>query len=485
MGRTLLFAATVWHCFVAAHRVQISLQKSSLESDESLVSAACLTASGLPVELPYPFTLVIQVTNKQEVVAKMGGTWFGWAMDYVVSDATFMSKMAGKLSTMMPVKLKEQGLEVSAGSAEFPAATKLKLPMRITSLNLKHLLTKAKGERFANTVLSLKGIFKDLGQPEKYPEIEAKMTRSVLSGFLAKLPEILQEKLAEEHIKAIVSVEPTPSKEEEPLPTLIPAPASRHIFSIEFLDREVIIAAARAEKGAVAAGAVQHMPSGKFVDLVAQKLLAMPQSIQEKLAAKGMDGALGISAVAEPQDHPKDAMWLVMDIDSSNSLPAILSMQPALARLFQAFDILRDEGLEQMGIMKENVGNQVIGKFVEGITDALPTQLTEKLGARVNRVSAPYYDLLKQKQQLGRCCGVEADDEEPPKIFFVPHDLLKRSAVCPRIRLDGLEACAMSFPPRPFAHRHMHIEQTHHRALTACFQDVSGALASELAGACQ
>jgi hypothetical protein len=420
---------------------------------------------------PFTFDIVVEVKNKDEVVATMGGFWFGWAMDWVVSDESFMEKLVEKFVTLLPEKLGEKGftVEVVPKPAHGLVAT---MAMTVKDFDMPAILTEAKGERFAAAITSLQEIFPALGKEDKWQGIEEKVSSMVKFMLMTKVPAILEEQLAGQHVKAVVTTDPPAKMEEEEVPERLPEPPGRLFYSVAFQDREAIAAQAKNSSGSLAAKAVRRMSSKRFLETVGAKLEEqIPATVEKAVADKGMLGAMAASVTTAPMadagSDNVDAFWLILS--PTVSFDAIKETNANLGGLFDALGVLHEEGLEAMGVQQHNLRVQIEEKIIEGVAGALPGKLEEQLNAKVEPFDEGAFEAVQHMGPAGRCC--ESGSSAPGSFFWIAAELLKSGKSCPYVGLSlgqSFGPCVYNKFVGPVRGPPEGVVQTHHRAVTEC-----------------
>lgn len=453
-----------------AFRVWLALLALSFVRWTSAARIAIHTAEDISKK-PFAFDIVVDVKNKDEVVAEMGGFWFGWAMDWVVSDETFMEKLVEKFVTLLPEKLGEKGftVEVVPKPVHGLVAT---MRMTVQDFDMSGLMREAKGERFSQALMSLHDIFATLGKADKWQGIEEKITSMVKFMLMTKVPAILEEQLGGQHVKAVVTTDPPAEAAEEELPERLPEPPGRLIYSVVFRDREAIAAQAKNMSGSLAAKAVRKMSSKRFLETVGAKLAEqIPATVGKAVADKGLLGALAATVATAPMadagSDNLDAFWLILS--PAVSFSAIKDTNADLGALFDALGVLHEEGLEAMGVQKHNIRIQIEEKIVDGVAGALPGKLAEQLNAKVEQFDEDVFEAVQRMGPAGRCC--ESGSSAPGSFFWIAAEHLKKGKSCPYVGLSlsrSLGPCVYNRFVGPVRGPPRGVVQTHHRAVTEC-----------------
>jgi len=420
---------------------------------------------------PFTFDIVVDIKNKDEVVAEMGGFWFGWAMDWVVSDESFMEKLVEKFVTLLPEKLGEKGftVEVVPKPVHGLVAT---MRMTVQDFDISGILSEAKGERFSHALMSLRDIFAALGKADKWQGIEYKINSMVKFMLMTKGPTILEEQLGGQHVKAVVTTDPPAEVEEEELPERLPESPGKLFYSVVFQDREAIAAQAKSTSGSLAAKAVRKMSSKRFLETVGAKLAEqIPATVEAAVADKGMPGALAATVATAPMadagSDNVDAFWLILS--PAVSFSAIKETNANLGALFDALGVLREEGLEAMGVQQHNIRVQIEEKIIDGVAGALPGKLEEQLNAKVEQFSEDVFEAVQRMGPAGRCC--ESGSSAPGSFFWIVAEHLKNGKSCPYVGLSlgqSLAPCVYNRFVGPVRGPPEGVVQTHHRAVTEC-----------------
>lgn len=421
---------------------------------------------------PFTFDIAVDVKNKDEVVAEMGGSWFGWAMDWVVSDESFMERLVEKFVALLPEKLGEKGIivEVVPKSVHGLVAT---MNLTVTDFDSFAAISEAKGERFARALMSLHEILPALGKDDKWQGIEQKVTSKIEAMLMTKVLAILEEQLAGQHVKAVVTTEPKLAEveEEEELPERLPNPPIKLFYSVVFHNRDAI------------AIAMREMSSDKFLETMGTKLAEqIPATVEAHLAGGGMAGAMAATVATAPMvdagSNNTDAFWLILS--PVVSFEVIKENDKNLGALCDALDVLHEEGLEAMGIRQHNIRVQAEEKIIEGVAGALPGKLEGQLHAKVEQFDEDAFEAVQRVGPAGRCCGPRLGYTGlgyPGPFFWVAAGHLKRGRSCPYVRGRTSDQ-----DPDPCVHSKFvgflgppeGVVQTHHRAATECREGARG-----------
>jgi len=458
-----------WPAFLAVFVVRLT----------SAARIAVHTADVVSKE-PFTFDIVVAVKNKDEVVAKLGGFWFGWAMGYVVSDEAFMDKLVEKFVTLLPEKLGEKGFTVEVAPKKPTHGLVATMSMTVKDFDLSAILSEAKGERFTSAIMSLHEIFPALGKEDAWQGIEDKISSMVRFMLMTKVPAVLEEQLRAQNVEAAVTTDPpAEAQEEEKPPERLPEPPSRLFYSVVFRDRTAIAAQAKNASGSLAAMAVSKMSSKKFLEAVGAKLVEqIPATVEAAVAGKGMPGALAATVATAPMadagSDNVDAFWLILS--PAVSFDAIKQTNANLGALFDALGVLREEGLEAMGVQQQNIRVQISEKIIEGVAGALPGKLEEQLNAKVKQFDEDVFEAVQRMGPAGRCC--ESGSSAPGSFFWISAEHLKSGKSCPYVGLSqgpALGPCVYSRFVGPVRGPPAGVVQTHHRAVTEC-QETSTAV---------
>jgi len=388
-----------------------------------------------------PFTIVVTVENKREVMDSYVTSWFGGLLDdYIVSDDKFTDKVAGKLLETLPDSLSKAGIDCKLEKESVSGLT-ARMSMQIQGYDSKALLTRAKGEAFADTFLGLHQIFDNLGMPEKYAEIEGKVAAKVKRAMMTKVPAVLVEKMSEQGVKVTVTTEPAVAEAEDDEPAVAPQPDYEMFFRVVVHDRTVLAEHLDSE---LAKFAVKRMPQSKFLSLIRRQL---EEKVVAGVAEKVGDG-LAITVTTEADADAGEAaerksFWLLVKV-SAVDIDALLEKTKGrdFADNFnQLLESLQALHLPNSDVLINNIQNSVDTKVMGGIGDALPEKLRESIGAEVWSVPKSGYFTLQAVATEGRCC---VGDSDKAVVYWVPAALARgggalglgygREGHCPKIQ---------------------------------------------------
>jgi len=432
-------------------------------SQEARMSSISTQDAKLAVPLE-PFDVILTVTNKQEVMEKQFGSWFGWAASTGISDHAFADKLAGKLIDLLPPALKEKGMTVSVSKKSIQGLT-VRLTLQITDFDL----SKIQGVEFTDHLKALGDILGNLGKSDQYKKVEQMSSEKVRAGLMGKLPDILKEKLAKESVK-IETPTTDPAPPTFPLPDQALAPNHKLFYRVKISDRTKV---AEMAGGRLKSNIVLALPGEAFLKIVREKVeQRVPQSLEQKLG-----GSLKVEAITQPDenagsDYAKgDSFGLIIQVDDIDLVKLITVQKGAFeasefTKMLDEMKYLHLHGVESMQITMENIRTGVWKQAIEGLDKQLPEQLRTLLDADVQEMSEKQYTDLQGKAEIGRCCSPAREGEG--KMFFVKEDtlggggmfgfgLLGRSGHCPTIDVEN--HC-----------KQMGGTKTHFRSIMDCFE---------------
>eukprot|EP00427_Karlodinium_veneficum_P050855 CAMPEP_0169358780 /NCGR_PEP_ID=MMETSP1017-20121227/28871_1 /TAXON_ID=342587 /ORGANISM="Karlodinium micrum, Strain CCMP2283" /LENGTH=442 /DNA_ID=CAMNT_0009455883 /DNA_START=64 /DNA_END=1388 /DNA_ORIENTATION=+ len=356
-----------------------------------------------------PFTVQLTINNKREIMDKYATSWFGGILNYAIKDEAFTGKVADQLTTKLPPILSEKaGIDCVLVQLPVIPGQELtaRMQMEILGYDIASLLAKAKGQAFADALMSLSDIMTRLGMPDKFAEIEGKVGVKVRGALMTKIPEILTAKMKEEQgIEVTVTVSPPPPPQEAP-PTRQPEPAWDMAFRVSDVDREVLAEQTKGLKGVVVRKMPQHMLIQKVQDMLKGKI---SDAIVEKLGS-GLQLEVEIQNDAEAGSASKtDSFWMILHV-KQRSLQDILKttkgdeFASAFEDLLEALDVLAD-GVGTMDIVRANILTGIDEKILDGLATNIQEKLSSALQAKVQQVSAESCEQLQAQAASGRCCA--------------------------------------------------------------------------------
>lgn len=409
-----------------------------------------------------PFKLQITVKNKREVMDKRATTWFGWALDKMITDDQFSNTIADKMCEMIPQKMHDMNIDSELEKESVEGLTS-RIKVVVNNIDIKELLTTAKGPEFTEAIMSLKSSLAGLGVPEKFDMIESKVQAMVRSKLMTKLPEIITEKMAGEGVQCdIVAIaEPSATQEEEG-PTPVPkAPSRKMVFRVSIPDRSVM---ANQVEGTVKKMVIKNMPHGQFLKTV---MGSMKEKVGKKMK-KELDGAMEVSLATETDksagDNSKNyAFWLILTV-ADLDIPSLLKKKKGedFGRSFEsammALNTMLDSGMASMEATIASMNTKIETEVLGGIRHELVTKLGAQLGAQVTPVSLSDFELLQETlAPAGRCC------ESSGALWWVSADLANGG--CPNV--SPKDACKVT--KKLPARQPKDTVSSHFRPFTDCF----------------
>eukprot|EP00930_Biecheleria_cincta_P085003 TRINITY_DN74423_c0_g1_i1.p1 TRINITY_DN74423_c0_g1~~TRINITY_DN74423_c0_g1_i1.p1 ORF type:complete len:473 (-),score=105.73 TRINITY_DN74423_c0_g1_i1:26-1444(-) len=362
--------------------------------------------SGLELE---PFSVILTISNKREIMDKMATSWFGWAADYVVSDEAFTSKVTSKLETMLPPAMQEMGIQCTFNATKIEGLTGT-MVMHITDYSIGEAMRKAKGEVFAGSLDTIFETLRNLGMEEKVASIDKKIGVQLRAGLMTKIPEILEQKLSEQNVKVTVRTDPPPPPA-DPLPEEAPSPDYSLFFHVAVRDREIL---AKQMDKTLLRFALRNLPQAKFLDLIQEKLKEKVSEGVQKKMGKSLDLTVSTQPDADAGANNRESFWLLLKVNSID-IAGLLSNTKGpdfagnFSKLLDTLGTLQAEGLKGMAVTINNIHTMIDNQALGGLAASLPTMLQQSLGADVTNVSMAVFEQLQDLATSGRCCSDGGD----------------------------------------------------------------------------
>lgn len=178
-------------------------------------------------ESPYlvrPFHLNITVLNKEEVIERKVGSWFGGVAGFVVSDDHFVKVVATKLIKRLPEKAYEKaGIQFELQHVENEShGNVFVMTVQLTGFDMEELGAKGMGldrrsaEKFKEAYDTLLPALRKMGMADKAEQVETSIYEKIRWKAMTKLNASLAAELAKEPNFLKVSLEVPELQTEEP-----------------------------------------------------------------------------------------------------------------------------------------------------------------------------------------------------------------------------------------------------------------------------